>query len=527
MSTKLKTNIKLRGGKSAAGEKYIGFKQRGSETFLPVTMAASDDLVQLLGVHGIIVGGRAAAAQLMESAAEIESFTPIDILTHPGWNGPVFVRANGLILAPKNVANVAASGIGFRRHPGRQRRAGKQSEVKRRIIPTLLSDDGPTLLLCASLAPTIRPLLSRSVAPFGLQVIAPTGTEKLRRIAQSLIGSMSPVFLAGDSVEDLMNSPGVLTAAAQDNPLLVGDLGAYLHGAADKSRKAAARRLLFDHLISTGGDVNAVGNPAPMALFIERRSIATALDLDREAGDGLTRGVVTIDLGAGVAAGNGTEARPVVEGRRPWNDVISDLGAHYGCTLFTFQQRLVERRAEVTLIKLQAKLDGYFSSFCKRVSGAYPAQHLPDHVVHPFALLYTAYRAARFVRVIPRADPACSGLWRLFQAHVASRPKPPTATTILAEIAALPGVRHVNGLDQSLGKSELSKAPAFIEEKEDGTRELLVWSKQKRSLFNWSTFKKLPDYPDHFIEHGDKGHLGVKLVIGGWTGQRFLRFRLA
>ena len=108
---------------------------------------------------------------------------------------------------------------------------------------------------------------------------------------------------------------------------------------------------------------------------------------------------------------------------------------------------------------------------------------------------------------------------------MSTRPKLPTARSILTELASRYDVLNINEVDPAMGKAELENAPAFIRLLKNGTRELWVTTGQKEG-FDWATFEKLPDYGHWHCGKDEKGRDGAKRVIGGWKDARVVRFRL-
>lgn len=227
MPTKLYPNLKVEGCAAPDGTLYIPIKHHDEE-WLPRRKALLTDAAktfQSLAEQGIAIGGRAFMAQVLEELHKVRDFPEREILQHPGWSGSIYGRPDGEVLTPAvTQQSGTAPGVSYYRHPNRHSRKGSQKAWKLKVATPLLEDDVATILMGAAIAPVVRPLLSRPVPPLSYQLITDQNCHALRRVALSVVGSISQDSLQTDPVEKLVANPGRYIEASRDSLLVVGDL---------------------------------------------------------------------------------------------------------------------------------------------------------------------------------------------------------------------------------------------------------------------------------------------------------------
>ena len=274
---------RITGAQAPDGQKLIALKQRGRSWYTNFDALVLDPKSSFreLAEQGFWTGGQAHIAMMLEAVRTIERFVPVDVLSTPGWTGAVFARSDGKVFVPRRARALGdPPGIAFFCHPGRYRTAGTLAAWKDNVAPALLADDIATLVVSMALAPVVRPLLSRSVVPFGLEIVADQERSTYRTIAETVIGSQDPTFLSGDPFQKLVTNPERYVAASRDHLLLIGDVDQYLCGSADKKRVALVRSMLFDQLLLSGAGINSsVGQAAPCSCWLRAHLSRPACNL--------------------------------------------------------------------------------------------------------------------------------------------------------------------------------------------------------------------------------------------------------
>lgn len=528
MRVKSYPKLKLEGAAALDGTRYIAIVHQGEEWLAPHKVLLTDaaQAFQSLAEQGMPIGGRSFIAQLQAEIDQITDFPKREILREPGWNGPIYARADGEALLPNAaVQSGDTPAIGFPRHPDRYSCAGSLKTWKDTVAALLLTDPLLTLLVGLALAPVARSLSSRSIPPVACQVVAERHCNTIRRVALSTVGSMSAGSLESDSIEKLLRAPDHYIEAARDNLLVLGDVAGYLAGGSDKKRLAAVRSLVFDRLLPTGGGhLNAVGKPAPSFIVVENRPLAELLSLESVAANRLNQQVPLIN--APRCTFDRLSYHGDLHGQAAWRDAINTMTECYGHPLLAFQRGLVEERSETGAVSAQESLDEDLAEFWSYARNRVPDDELADDLIHPFALGYAALVAAQRIRVIPKSKTRKSIFGSAFNGFASNHSPVASAAKVLRAIASDPGVLHIDRIDKSLGKQDLQKVPAFIKTFGHDKRELWVTTAHKKDTFDWLTFRKLPDFDEFYLGKGERDREGGKRVIGGWKDARVLRFRL-
>ena len=254
--------------------------------------------------------------------------------------------------------------------------------------------------------------------------------------------------------------------------------------------------------------------------------LAVLLGLDPTSTDRLQQTVPVINIPAGTFCRRDDREASIGLPKTVWGNASDKMVTCFGHALREFQHRLVERRARFGLAKLQTELNNSFETFRAKAQNVAADDQLPDELVRPFALVYAAFRMAERLKVLPTTEREQPSVWSVFESFAADRPKAPTAARILAELADGPGTLRIEEIGASMSKAELQNVPAFTKELKDGKRELWVLTAQKKVVFDWPTFSKLPDFETYFRGKVEKDRMGGKRVIGKWQDARVIRFRL-
>jgi hypothetical protein len=528
MPTKLYLNTKIRGVRAPNGEEPVLIKQDGRGWFVPRASLLTDAVgtIATLTEQGLVSGGRGYIAQIMEDVLEIGDFVPMEILANSGWNGPLFARGDGEILSPRASSSGDIPGVAYYRYPSRFRRFGRRKDWKQKIAPELLNSDVALFLMCIPFAAVVHRLMPTEGAPPAFQVVTGDKQGRVRRIALSVTGSMAAEGLVTDPIERVLRQPERYIEASRDNLLILGDIEGYLCGSNDKKRMSAVRQLVFDHLLANGGSTNSNGAPAPAFLTVESQPLAAVLGLDATAAERLQQTVPVINIPPGTFVRPDDHAVLAGAPKKVWAKATDEMVNCFGHALREFQLRLVEKRSAIGLADLQLELSADFDTFCAQVERIIGSDNLPTELVRPLALVHAALKMAERLRVLPKVERKPPAVWSVFKTFLADRPKPLTAARILAEVARKPGVLKLEDITSAMGKDDLQAVPAFTKELDDGRRELWVLTSQRRELFDWPIFSKLPDFETYFRGKSEKDRMGGKRVIGKWDDARVIRFRL-
>jgi len=525
-------HIKVEGCKTPGGQRYVRITDGDQvgyvryEKVLTDAQATADDLL----AQGYPLIGQGFIPQLRVEAQALTVFERAEIAETVGWIGPIFAKPNGEVILPEasKVEGLPPPGTAFFRLPERHSSKGKLKGWKKAIAPLLASSDMTRVLVGLALAPAVRNLLPEPVAACGIQLLVEGRESRPRDVLHSVIGSARAKSRGPDAIWELAENPSRHVGAARDHCLLLDSISGHLAGAWDKKRKAAFRKLLFDHLIASGGgDDNVHGQPAPMFVAVEATPLEDQLDLDVSAADRLRDHLLTIrvprDSFSGLApAASRADSNP------PTTDLFataeSKLRSHYGAALDSFLHALVERQAAGPKA-LRQELAEWFSFFERTAKKRVKRDERSELLVQQFALVYAALRLATALDIVPKVKDNGKALLRVLEQALGEIPKPPTAAARLAEIAALPDVLRVEDVDD-MAVEELEKATAFIKTIKGARRELWIPSGQHKDLLDWPTFKKHADFDKCFLGKGEKDRFGTKRTIGPWQNVRVLRFRL-
>lgn len=526
--TKLYRDLKIGGCAAPDGKQFITLARGGPTFVIP-----RDDLFgnpdaefkQLMD-EGFVVGGRGQITQILEEATSVRDFPEREVLQDPGWSGSLFARADGLVLAPSRSKKLGKEPIaGFHRHPSRYKCTGSRKKWASEVAGLVADDDYAVFAAGMALAPTIRPLLSQPTMPLAIELISDRNSHSLKRFMLSVTGTMGEDLVA-DPMKDLVADPARYIGNSHDALLIVGEANGYLCGAADKKRVTALRSLVFDHLLAQeGGETNVSGGRAPSFVLIEKRPLDEMLELDGEPAERLGEALLTIRIPPLDPDGGSAEERLSRSSDRSWSDAARKASDHHGKALKSFQEGLVEWRAQDGFDAVQVHIDKRFDKFVTKARKMAGTIVVPDAIVHPFALIATSlWLANKFDAVSFEQHKEC--ILRVFDNYLGTRPAPITAASILTELSTRPGVLAIDDIDGTETREVLQKAPAFIKNRSDGSQELWVLTDQKKAVFEWPVFSKLPDFHKWFCGKGEKDRQGSKRVIGGWKGARVLRFRL-
>lgn len=528
MPTKLYLNTKIKGVLAPDGGEYVSIKQDRTTWFVRRAALLTDPAATIatLAEQGLVAGGRGYNAQITEDAREITDFNPREVLPHPGWNGLLFARGDGEILSPRAASPGNIPGVAYYRYPARFRRSGRRKDWKRDIAPELLKNDMATFLMCLPFAAVVHALMRAEGGPPAFELVTTEKQGAVLRVVLSVTGSMAGEGLAPDPIERVLREPERHIEASRHNLLIVGDIEGYLSGVSDKKRSNAVRQLVFDHLLARVGSMNGKGAPAPAFVTVGSQPLAVLLGLDPTSTDRLRQTVPVINIPAGTFSRRDDRDALIGLPKAVWGNASDKMVTCFGHALREFQRRLVERRGQIGLAKLQTELSKSFETFRAKAGSIAADGHVADELVHPFALVYAAFRMAEQLKVLPTTKFKQPAVWTVFKGFMADRPKQLTAAKILAELADGPGTLRIEDIGASMSKAELQNVPAFTKQIKDGKRELWVLTSQKKVVFDWPTFSKLPDYEAHFRGKGEPDRMGGKRVIGKWQDARVIRFRL-
>ena len=523
---RLYQQLKVRGCKAPNKRKYVGIKQHKQEWFVPFDELLRDPAAafQSLAEQGVPVGGRGFVAQVMEEVHGITEFPDEEVLTHSGWNGPLYARIDGEVIVPAATAKAgAAPSVGFRRQFDRYCRSGSSKHWLRKVAEPLKDSETAAILMGIAFAATVRPLIPYAISPIACQIVAAKNVSVVQRVLLSVIGSAHTDHLAPDPIKRLLARPERLIQGACDQLMVIDDLRGYLCGGSGKKRRDEITALVFDHLLSSeGGNTNATGNLAPSFVIVEDRPLAELLELDGEAAARLDRRLPTITLQIDAFAPRADEEACRTSMRL--QKAFSLMADHYGTALRAFQRALVEDRAAQGPAAFQDQLARDYEMFMGAVGEPGRYDDAVEAMVPFFALTEVALKAAERLAVIPAAAINSAASWALFKQFLQDRPHPPSAAAILLEIASRPEVLDVDSIDPDQGKAELREVPAFKKRIRDES-ELWVTTDQKKRTFDWPRFKKLPDFKQFYVGRGEGDRDGKKCKIGEWR-TRVLRFRL-
>lgn len=526
--TTLYRGLKIGGCAAPDGKQFITLARSGPTFVTPrgALFLNPDAEFKRLMTEGFAVTGRGQAAQILEDATSVSDFPEREVLQDPGWSGSLFARPDGLVLAPSRTKKLGKEPIaGFHRHPSRYRCTGRRKKWAREVAGLVADDDFAVFAAGLALAPAVRPLLSQPTMPLAIELISDRNSQSIKRFTLSVTGTMGE-DLVTDPMKDLVAEPARYIGNSHDSLLIVGEANGYLCGAADRKRATAVRLLVFDHLLAQeGGETNVSGGRAPSFVLIEKRPMNEMLELDGEAAERLGEALLTICIPPLDHDGESVEERLSRSSERSWSEAARKATNHHGKALKSFQEGLVEWRSKDGFEAVQLSLDKQFDKFFAKARKMAAAFDHDDAHVHPFALIATSLWVAKKLEILP-FEKSKDSVLRVLGHHLGTRPAPVTAASTLKELAARPDVIAIDAIDDSHTRKVLEAAPAFIKNKPGGIRELWILTDQKKTVFDWSVFSKLPDFPKWFCGKGEKDRHGSKRVIGAWKGARVLRFRL-